>query len=362
MIGHELAQCRVIHAQGCVSGPQHKPSEKIISDERNQGRTTVPKQRKEYRKKVPQPKLVVGLTLNIDVPDGANAGSPLGHIASNKPGRVEDDFADMSPLENASDHESRQGLSPHTSDFPDQKMLPAIMQAKDSESHEPIEDHNVEVRAPVAVPSSFCPTSPRRAKSPGDSTTPINTPIDGHHEEISAIVTVPSPSLVLQNHFSSLKGLDSTDVGGNPYIVMTPIDDHHVEVSTPVVVSTSPRRAKSPAGSNIPTTNLIDGHHVEVSAIVIVPPSLPHTSPRKAKPLGNVKALWLILQNHFSSLDGLETTNVVSKFGVDPNEMDEDDNDIGEEIVCTKIKPGRPPKETGKSKKTAKTVLSTTSQ
>ena len=84
-------------------------------------------------------------------------------------------------------------------------MLPAIMQVKGSESHAPIEDHHVEVWAPVAVPSLLRPTSPRRVKSPAGSTTPINTPIDGHHVEISAIVTVPSPSLVLQNHFSSLE-------------------------------------------------------------------------------------------------------------------------------------------------------------
>ena len=300
--------------------------------------------------------------MNIDVPGGANAGSPLGHIASDKPGGVEDYFADMSPLEDASDHESRKELSPHTSDFPDQGMLPTIIQAKGSESHAPIEDHHVEVRALVAVPSSLHPTSPRRAKSPADSTTPINTPTDGHHVEISTIMIVPSPSLVLQNHFSSLEGLESTNVGGDPYIVTTSIDDHHVEVSAPVVVPTSSWRDKSPAGSNIPTTNLIDGHHLEVSAIVIVPPSSPHTSPRKAKPLGDVKALSLVLQNHFSSLDGLETTNVVSKFWVHPNEMEEDANDIGEEIISTKRKSGRPPKGTGKSKKTAKTVLSTTSQ
>jgi len=140
-------------------------------------------------------------------------------------------------------------------------------------------------------------------------------------------------------------------VGGDPYIVTNPIDDHHVEVSAHVVVHTSPRRAKSPVGSNIPTTNLIDGHHVEVYAIVTIPPLSPHTSPRKARPLGDVKALSLVLQNHFSSLDGLETTNVVSKFWVDPNEMEEDVSDIGEEIVCTKRKPGRPPKGTGKSRK-----------
>jgi len=49
---------------------------------------------------------------------------------------------------------------------------------------------------------------------------------------------------------------------------------------------------------------------VEVSAIVIVPSQSPHTSPRKAKYIEDVKAISLVLQNHFSSLDGLETTNV----------------------------------------------------
>ena len=53
---------------------------------------------------------------------------------------------------------------------------------------------------------------------------------------------------------------------------------------------------------------------------------------------------------------------VVSEFCVDPNEMEEHASDTGEEIVRTKRKPGRPPKGTGKSKKTAKVVLSTTSQ
>jgi len=57
--------------------------------------------------------------LNIDVPGEANAGPSLGHLASNKPGGVEDDFVDMPPLEDVLDHESRQGLSPHTSDFPE---------------------------------------------------------------------------------------------------------------------------------------------------------------------------------------------------------------------------------------------------
>ena len=51
MIGHELAQCRVIHDQGRVPGPLHKPSQKTPSDEQEQGRTTIPNQRKEYRKK-----------------------------------------------------------------------------------------------------------------------------------------------------------------------------------------------------------------------------------------------------------------------------------------------------------------------
>jgi len=35
------------------------------------------------------------------------------------------------------------------------------------------------------------------------------------------------------------------------------------------------------------------------------------------------------MQNHFSSLNGLEITDVVSKFWVDPNEMKEDVTDTG---------------------------------
>jgi len=84
--------------------------------------------------------------------------------------------------------------------------------------------------------------------------------------------------------------------------------------------------------------------------------------PQKTKSLGDVKALSLVLQNHFSSLDGLENTNVLAKFWADPNEMEEDASDTGEKIVCTKRKPGRSPKGNGKSKKTAKTVFSTMSQ
>jgi len=43
MIRHDLAQCREIHDQGCVPGPQHKPSHKTPSDEQEQGTTAVPK-------------------------------------------------------------------------------------------------------------------------------------------------------------------------------------------------------------------------------------------------------------------------------------------------------------------------------
>ena len=95
----------------------------------------------------------------------------------------------------------------------------------------------------------------------------------------------------------------------------------------------------------------------------------------------------MVLQNHFSSLDGLETTDVggdshigastippiginydhienqvVSKFWADSKEMEEDAGDNEEETVRTKRKRGRPPKGTGKSRKTAKAVLSTMSQ
>ncbi|XP_068497675.1 uncharacterized protein [Phaseolus vulgaris] len=53
MIGHELAQCRVIHDQGRVLGPQQKSSHKILSDEPNKGMSVAPKQRQEYSKKDP---------------------------------------------------------------------------------------------------------------------------------------------------------------------------------------------------------------------------------------------------------------------------------------------------------------------
>jgi len=58
----------------------------------------------------------------------------------------------------------------------------------------------------------------------------------------------------------------------------------------------------------------------------------------------------------------LENTDIVSKFWVDPNKMEEDVSDTMEEIVCIKGKLRRPLKGIGKSKKTAKTILSTTSQ
>jgi len=132
-------------------------------------------------------------------------------------------------------------------------------------------------------------------------------------------------------------------------------------------------------------TSFMNGHHVEVSATVVAPSSSHYTSSRKAKSLGDAKALlpdndMLVLQNHFSFLDGLETTDargdphtgtpiilttivefnskhitvknqVISKFWADPNEMEEHASDTWEEIVCTKRKPRRPPKGTSKSKK-----------
>ena len=135
-----------------------------------------------------------------------------------------------------------------------------------------------------------------------------------------------------------------------------------MEVFAPVAVPspscpTFSRRAKSSRDTKAPIKTPIDGHHVEVSAIVIVPYPSCHTFPRKAKSIRDVKALLLdndtlVLKNHFSPLDGLETTDVggdppigasiipaaivefnydhltvgnriVSKFWVDPNEMEE---------------------------------------
>jgi len=113
----------VFHDQGRVPGPQYKPFQKTNSNEREQGRIAVPKQHKEYREKDPQPKLVEGPTdkLKIDATSGANTGSLLGHLASNRTGGKEDDFVDMPLLEDASDHDrspSRQGLYTPTLDFP----------------------------------------------------------------------------------------------------------------------------------------------------------------------------------------------------------------------------------------------------
>ena len=140
----------------------------------------------------------------------------------------------------------------------------------------------MEVSPPVGDPSL------QRATSPVVSTTPFTTPMDGHH--MYAIVIVPSPSLVLQNHFSSLKGLETTDVRGDPYIG--------------------------------PSTAIVEFNSDHIT-----------------------------VENHIGS-----------NFWVDPNEMEEDANDTGEEIVHTKRKPGRPPKGTGKSKKAAKTVPTITLQ
>jgi len=155
------------------------------------------------------------------------------------------------------------------------------MQGKGLESHAPIEDLHVEVSPPLGDPSL------QRATSPVVSTTPFTNPMDGHH--MSVIVTIPSPLLVLQNHFSSLESLETTNVGGDPYI------------------STS--------------TAIVEFNYDHITG-----------------------------ENHIGS-----------KFWVDPNEM-EDDSDTGEEIVRTKRKPGRPPKGIGKTKKTTKAVLTITSQ
>jgi len=165
---------------------------------------------------------------------------------------------------------------------------------------------------------------------------------------------------------------------------------NHAEVSATVVVSstsrhTSPQKAKSLGDVEALVTTPIDDYHVEVSAIVVVPSPSGHTSPRKAKSLGDVKTLLpdndtLVLQNHFSSLDGLKTTDVggdphtgvpviptaivdinyehitienqvASKFWANPNEMEEHGSDTGEETVRTKRKPWRPLKGIVKSKK-----------
>jgi len=75
-----------------------------------------------------------------DAPGRANAGSLLGHLASVKIDGGEDDFADMPPLEDASDHDRfspRQGLFIPTLDISEPGMVRnsrVVMQAKGSES------------------------------------------------------------------------------------------------------------------------------------------------------------------------------------------------------------------------------------
>ena len=56
----------------------------------------------------------------------------------------------------------------------------------------PIDDHHVEVFAPVVV--LLCPTSHRRAKSLACSNIPTKNLIDGYHVEVSTIAIVPSLS------------------------------------------------------------------------------------------------------------------------------------------------------------------------
>jgi len=78
-------------------------------------------QRKEYQKKDLQLKLVECPIdkLTTDAPGWANAGSLLGHLAYDKTNGGEDDFVDMPPLEDASDHDrsSRGCLRSHIGYF-----------------------------------------------------------------------------------------------------------------------------------------------------------------------------------------------------------------------------------------------------
>ena len=142
MIGHELAQCRMILDQGHVPGPQHKPSQKTTPDEREQGRVAVPKERKEYRKKDLHPKLVEGLIdkLTTNAPGKDNAWSLLDHLAYDKIDSGEDHFAYMYSLKDASYHDRsspRQGLFTPTSDISEPGMVRNShvgMQAKGSKS------------------------------------------------------------------------------------------------------------------------------------------------------------------------------------------------------------------------------------
>jgi len=251
MIEHELAQCHVINHQGRAPGPQHKPSQKTTPDGREQGKIAVPKQHKKYRKKDLQSKLME----ETNALRKANAGSLLGHLVFDERDGGEDDFANIPPLKDASDHDMsspRQGLFTPNSDrvrVSKSGMVrnsPAVMQAKGSESQlvvDPvstlIDGHHVEVSSTLVVSSLSCHTSSQKVISLGDAKAPVTTPIDGHHvatvvvisssrhtssqkdkslEDVKALLP-DNDTLVLQNHFSSLEGLETTDAGGVHRIV-----------------------------------------------------------------------------------------------------------------------------------------------
>ena len=106
---------------------------------------------------------------------------------------------------------------------------------------------------------------------------------------MSVIVTVPSPLLILQNHFSSLDGLETTYVGGDPYI-----------------------------GTSIA---IVEFNYVHITVLI----------------------------------------HIGSKIWVDPNEMEKDAGGTGKEIVRTKRKPMRPPKGTGKASSNHNIVMKVSS-
>jgi len=158
--------------------------------------------------------------LTTDAPSGANAGSLLGHLASDKidgGGMILQIFLlSMMPRIMIGSHPDR-GCSLPLRIFQnrDCKEFTCCYAKKGSESQlvvhsftTPIDDHHVKVSPHVVVPSLLRPTSPQRAKSPRDTKAPIKTPIDGHHVEVSVIVTVPSSS----RHTSPRKAKSLEDV------------------------------------------------------------------------------------------------------------------------------------------------------
>jgi len=133
-----------------------------------------------------------------------------------------------------------------------------------------------------------------------------------------------------------------------------------IAVDTQVVTQTKVLESQIVVDSHVVTAQ-IDVIHVLVCSNIVVVPS----PPRENSPMA-AQSLALTLQNHFSSLDGLETANeaggpntgkpivptsIDSKFWADRSETEETTSDTGGDIVRITRKSRRSPKRACRSKK-----------